>query len=44
MTYEFAKYPDGTLGVFSNIEKKKQVKNIFVLLLKDQWNMDLILM
>ena len=23
MTYEFAKYPDGTLGVFSNIEKKE---------------------
>lgn len=23
MTYEFAKYPDGTLGVFSSIEKKK---------------------
>lgn len=23
MTYEFAKYPDGTTGVFSNIEKKK---------------------
>ncbi len=22
MTYEFAKYPDGTLGVFSNIGKK----------------------
>ena len=23
MTYEFAKYPDGTLGVFSNIGKKE---------------------
>ncbi len=23
MTYEFAKYPDGTLVVFSNIEKKE---------------------
>lgn len=23
MTYEFAKYPDGTLGVFSKIEKKE---------------------
>ncbi len=23
MTYEFAKYPDGTIGVFSNIGKKK---------------------
>ena len=23
MTYEFAKYPDGTLGIFSNIEKKE---------------------
>lgn len=22
MTYEFAKYPDGTIGVFSNIGKK----------------------
>ena len=35
MTYEFAKYPDGTLGVFSNIGKKME-KNIFVLLLKGQ--------
>ena len=29
MTYEFAKYPDGTLGVFSNIGKwnlKEQIK------------------
>lgn len=34
MTYEFAKYPDGTLGVFSNIGKKRMVKNIYVLLLK----------
>ena len=23
MTYEFAKYPDGTIGVFSNISKNK---------------------
>lgn len=23
MTYEFAKYPDGTVGVFSNIGKKE---------------------
>ena len=23
MTYEFAKYPDGTLGVFSSIGKKE---------------------
>lgn len=23
MTYEFAKYPDGTIGVFSNIDKKE---------------------
>ena len=23
MTYEFAKYPDGTIGVFSNIGKKE---------------------
>ncbi len=23
MTYEFAKYPDGTLGVFSNVGKKE---------------------
>ena len=23
MTFEFAKYPDGTLGVFSNIGKKE---------------------
>ena len=23
MTYEFAKYPDGTIGAFSNIGKKK---------------------
>ena len=23
MTYEFAKYPDGTLGVFSNIGKNE---------------------
>ncbi len=23
MNYEFAKYPDGTLGVFSNIRKKE---------------------
>ena len=44
MTYEFAKYPDGTLGVFSNIGKKKMEKNIFVSLLKDQGIMDLILM
>ena len=35
MTYEFAKYPDGTLGVFSSIGKKKMEKNTFVLLLKD---------
>ena len=44
MTYEFAKYPDGTLGVFSKIGKKKMEKNIFVLLLKDLKNMVLILM
>ena len=24
MTYEFAKYPDGILGVFSNIGKKEK--------------------
>ncbi len=26
MTYEFAKYPDGTIGVFSNIGKKESGK------------------
>lgn len=26
MTYEFAKYPDGTLGVFSNIGRKENGK------------------
>lgn len=26
MTYEFAKYPDGTIGVFSNIGKDKNDK------------------
>ena len=26
MTFEFAKYPDGTLGVFSNIGKKENGK------------------
>ena len=26
MTYEFAKYPDATLGVFSNIAKKEDGK------------------
>ena len=25
MTYEFAKYPDGTVGVFSSIEKKENI-------------------
>ncbi len=30
MTYEFAKYPDGILGVFSSIGKRKMVKNIFM--------------
>ena len=44
MTYEFARYPDGTIGVFPNIGKKKMEKNIFVLLSKEQKNMDLILM
>ena len=29
MTYEFAKYPDGTLGVFSNIGKKKNGSSFF---------------
>ena len=28
------------MRVFSNMEKKKQVKNIFVLLLKDEWHME----
>ena len=43
MTHEFAKYPDGTLGVFSGIGKKME-KILFVLLLKDQKSMDLILL
>ena len=30
MTYEFAKYPDGTLGVFSNIGKKENDEPIHV--------------
>lgn len=42
MTHEFAKYPDGTMGVFSVLEKEKMEKNIFALLLKDQKTMDLI--
>ena len=42
MVYEFAKYPDETLVVFSDIRKKKTEKNISTSLLKDQWNMDLI--
>ena len=29
MTYEFAKYPDGTLGVFSDIEKKENGASFF---------------
>lgn len=29
MVYEFAKYPDETLVVFSDIRKKKMEKNIF---------------
>ena len=43
MTYEFAKYPDGTLGVFSNIGKRRMEKNTFALHLKDPLNKDLIL-
>jgi len=42
MTYEFAKYPDETLVVFSDIRKKKMEKNILEFLLKDQLNKDLI--
>ncbi len=30
MVYEFAKYPDETLVVFSDIRKKKMEKNIFM--------------
>ena len=30
MTYEFAKYPDGTLGVFSNIGKKENDEPIML--------------
>ena len=29
MTYEFAKYPDGTLGVFSNIGKERKWRRIY---------------
>ena len=29
MTYEFAKYPDGTLGVFSDIGKKENGASFF---------------
>ena len=44
MTYEFAKYPDGTLGVFSNIGKKENGEEYIRITLKDLEIMDLILL
>jgi len=42
MVYEFAKYPDETLVVFSDIRKKIMEKSILGFLLKDRRRMDLI--
>lgn len=40
MTYEFAKYPDGTLGVFSNIGKKENGEEYMLTLLSNCWDVE----